>query len=308
MLSEGYACAMQRDGTLDTDGTVGIIGLGAMGEPVARRLLEGHGRVVVASRSPRPGLVAAGATWADTPRQLAERADAIVSFLPDLPELEDALDGPDGILAGLGDDRTLLLIVGSTSSATAVRALAERLERDTAGRVRVVDAPVSGGVDGAEAGRLSIMLGGDDADAARAAALLAPAGTPIHLGPLGAGQVAKACNQLVVAATITALGEASVLAERSGIDLDALWSLLGRGYAGSNLLESRREKLVSGDDSPSGMAKYMVKDLRFAADAAEATGTATALLPALQRIFDEVVERGLGERDIATTKRLTAQR
>jgi 3-hydroxyisobutyrate dehydrogenase-like beta-hydroxyacid dehydrogenase len=130
----------------------------------------------------------------------------------------------------------------------------------------------------------------------------------VLLGPLGAGEVAKACNQLVVAATILALGEATVLADRSGLDLDALWTLLGGGYAGSNLLESRKQKLVTGDDSPSGMAQYMVKDLRFAADIAEATETAAVLLPALRTAFDGIVDARMGDRDIAVARRFVASR
>lgn len=296
--------------TLDSDpraAAIGIIGLGSMGAPMVLRLLHGSSPVFITGRTARPALVEAGATWTETPRELAARAGTVLSMLPDLPELEQALEGPDGLLADLGDGE-LLLLVGSTSSATEVRALAARLTTETHGRVRVVDCPVSGGVDGAEAGSLSIMLGGSTEDAARAAALLAPCGRPVHLGPLGAGEVAKACNQLVVAATITALGEATVLADRSGLDLEALWSLLGGGYAGSNLLQSRQDKLVSGDDSPSGMARYMVKDLCFAADIAEATGTSPALLPALRGFFDEIVERGYGERDISVSRRVVAER
>src|SRR5690606_2518487 len=121
-------------------------------------------------------------------------------------------------------------------------------------------------------------------------------------------QVAKACNQLVVSATILALGEATVLADRSSIDLDRMWSLLAGGYAGSRLLEARHSKLVTGDDSASGMAKYMVKDLRFAADIAAGTGTDAVLLPALRAAFDEIVDRGLGDRDISVTRRLVAER
>ena len=284
---------------------VGIVGIGSMGAPVAMHLLAARGRLVIHARSPRPELIDAGATWAATPRELAEQVDALVVFLPDLPDLEGILDGPDGLLAGAGD---LLLMIGSTSSAPGVRALADRLGTQTHGRVRVVDCPVSGGEDGARAGKLSIMIGGDDEDATRAAAILAPCGTPVHLGPLGAGEVAKACNQLVVASTILALGEATVLADRSGLDLDALWTLLAGGYAGSNVLDSRKDKLVSGDDSPSGVAKYMVKDLRFANDIAEATSTSAVLLPALRAAFDEIVECGLGDRDIAVSRRFVAER
>ncbi|WP_029265739.1 MULTISPECIES: NAD(P)-dependent oxidoreductase [unclassified Microbacterium] len=285
--------------------TVGVVGLGAMGRPMADRLLAARGGLVIHARRPQPELLAAGASWAPTPRELASRVDVLLMVLPDLPPFEAMLDGPDGLLADAGD---LLILIGSTSSAPAVRALADRVGAQTGGRVRIVDCPVSGGEDGAVAGTLSIMLGGDPDDAAVAAEVLAPCGTPVLLGPLGAGEVAKACNQLVVSATIMALGEATVLAERSGLDLDALWSLLSGGYAGSRLLDSRREKLVTGDDSPSGIAQYMVKDLGFAADIAEATGTSPVLLPTLRAAFDELVAAGLGDRDIAVSRRFIASR
>ncbi|SEB45336.1 NAD(P)-dependent oxidoreductase [Arthrobacter woluwensis] len=290
-----------------THTTLGIIGLGAMGAPMARHLLDIHGSLTITARRPQPDLVEAGATWAETPRELAASVDALLVMLPDLPQLEEVLSGDDGLLAGIRDSG-LLLLIGSTSSATGVRALAERLSAETDGRVRVVDCPVSGGEDGAKAATLSIMLGGADDEASLATELLAPCGNPVHLGPLGAGQVAKACNQMVVSATILALGEATVLADRSGIDLDKMWGLLAGGYAGSRLLDSRREKLVTGDDSPSGVAKYMVKDLASAAEIADATGTRPVLLPTLRAAFDEIVESGLGDQDIAVSRRFVAER
>jgi 2-hydroxy-3-oxopropionate reductase len=278
-----------------------------MGRPMAHHLLAANEALQVTGRTRRDddSLIASGATWHDSPRELAAASDVILLMLPDLPEVEQVLAGPDGILAAGSE---LLLLIGSSSSPSGVRELAERLAAETDGRIRVVDCPVSGGEDGARAGTLSIMLGGEDADVARATAVLAACGAPVHLGPPGAGQVAKACNQMIVSATILALGEASVLAERSGIDLRVLWDLLGGGYAGSNLLDSRRERLVTGDDSPSGMAKYMVKDLSFAADVAKATGTNGVLLPTLQSAFDEIVDAGLGERDIAVARRFIAER
>lgn len=285
------------------DVRLGVWGLGVMGEPMTRHLLDARGAVTIHARRERPALVAAGAQWAATARELAAATDAVLVMLPDLPQLEENLGGPDGLLAGVGN-RPFLLMIGSTSSPVGVRALADRLPDG----IHVVDCPVSGGEDGAKAGRLSVMLGGSPADTELAAALLAPCGTPVRLGPLGAGEVAKACNQMVVAATILALGEATELAARSDVDPAALWELLGGGYAGSNLLQSRRDKLVSGDDSPSGIAEYMVKDLGFAADVATATDTRPALLPALRAAFDEIVERGLGGRDIAVTRRFTAER
>jgi 2-hydroxy-3-oxopropionate reductase len=152
------------------------------------------------------------------------------------------------------------------------------------------------------------MLGGTDEDAARAQVALAPCGRPVHLGPLGAGQVAKAANQLVVSATMLAIAEATVLAERSGIDVDALWTLLAGGYAGSNLLRSNHRRLVDEDYAPGGIARYMVKDLGFANDVAEATDTHPALLPALRAAYDELVERGLGEQDLSVARRFVAER
>lgn len=297
--------SFEEEGDIPDGDLVGVLGLGAMGEPIARRLLAARGRLVIHARRHHAGLVAAGATWAATPADLAGQVDAVLVMLPDLPELEALLDGPDGLLVG---DRRLLLMVGSTSSPTGVRALAARLHEQTAGRVRIVDCPVSGGTDGAAAGTLSIMLGGESADTAHAAQLLSPCGRPVTLGPLGAGEVAKACNQLVVAATILALAEATVLAERSGIDAQALWDLLEGGYAGSNLLGSRKARLVTGDDSPSGVARYMRKDLAFATDVAKETGTHAVVLPAVRAAFEELIEAGLGDRDIAVAKRFVAER
>jgi 2-hydroxy-3-oxopropionate reductase len=230
----------------------------------------------------------------------------IVLMLPDLPEVEAVLDGPDGILAA--SPRDLVLVVSSTSSPDGVRALNQRLAAETDGAVRVVDAPVSGGTDGAAAGTLSIMLGGAEPDVARVLPLLRACGTPVHLGPLGAGQVAKACNQMIVASTILALGEAAVLADRSGLNLTVLFDLLAGGYAGSRILSTRGERLVTEDYSPSGPARYMVKDLDFATAVAAATDSHPVLLPAVKAAFDELVARGLGDLDIAVTRRFISQR
>lgn len=284
---------------------IGVIGLGSMGEPMARRLLAHHGRVHVHSRSRKQALLDAGATWANTPRDLAAQVDAVLVMLPDLPQLLPMFDGPDGLLAAEGP---LLILLGSTSSPVAVRELAEQLDQRTDGRVRVVDVPVSGGEAGARAGTLAIMAGGEPALVARAAVLLAPCGTVHHLGPLGAGEVAKACNQLIVAATMFGLAEASVLAERSGLDLDALYTMLDGGYAGSNLLRDKRERLLSGNEEPGGIAAYMLKDLAFAAAVAEGTGTHPALLPVLRDAVAELVAAGLGDKDLVVAKRFIAQR
>ncbi len=288
---------------------VGVIGLGMMGRPMAANLLEhGDGTVHITGRGQDryADLVDAGAVWHDTARSLAHEVQVLLLMLPDLPQVEEVLAGPDGILAAQPAD--LLLIISSSSSPVGVRELADRLSQTTAGAVRVVDAPVSGGVDGAEAGTLSIMVGGEDRDVAQAQAVLAACGNPVHLGPLGSGQVAKACNQMIVASTILALGEAAVLADRSGIDLAEMFRLLGGGYAGSRILETRGDRIVTEDYSPSGVAKYMVKDLGFASAVAEATDTHVVLLPAIKAAFEELTAQGHGDNDIAVTRRYVSQR
>jgi 2-hydroxy-3-oxopropionate reductase len=288
---------------------VGVIGLGMMGRPMAVNLLDrGDAAVHITGRQRDryAELIDAGAVWHDTPRSLAGAAKILLLMLPDLPQVEEVLNGPDGILAAQPED--LLLIISSSSSPVGVAELGRRLADTTAGAVRVVDAPVSGGVDGAEAGTLSIMVGGAERDVADAAAVLTACGNPVHLGPLGSGQVAKACNQMIVASTILALGEAAVLAQRSGLDLGELFRLLGGGYAGSRILETRGDRIVREDYSPSGVAKYMVKDLGFASSVAEATDTHPVLLPAVKAAFEELTALGHGDDDIAVTRRYIAQR
>ena len=286
----------------------GVIGLGVMGHPMAANILRNGTAVHITGRSPQKygDLIEAGAVWHDTPKSLADAVAVIVLMLPDLPQVEEMLSGPHGILAG--DFEDLLLIIASTSSPIEVRDLGRRLTRETQGRVRVIDAPVSGGSEGAQAGTLSIMVGGTERDVNDAWPVLAACGNPVHLGPLGSGQVAKACNQMIVAATVLALGEAEVLADRSGLDLDKLFRLLAGGYADSRILQTRGDRIVREDYTPSGAARYLVKDLRFAATVAQATGTNAILLPVLQAAFTELTERGYGDHDIAVTRRYVAQR
>ena len=287
---------------------VGVIGLGAMGRPMARHLAGAHTVSITGRGGPKrfADLVDAGAHWCDSPRDVAGAVDVVVLMLPDLPQVEEVLAGDDGLLAAEPED--LVLIVSSTSSPTGVRRLGDRLVRQTDGRVRLVDAPVSGGTDGAQAGTLSIMVGGPDAEARRAMAVLEACGRPVHVGPLGSGEVAKACNQLIVSAAVLALGEAAVLADRSGLELGTLVELFEGGYADSRILRTRGPRMVADDFRPSGMARYLLKDLDIAADVATATRTDTALLPALRAAFADLVARGLGDQDMAVTKRYVEER
>lgn len=276
---------------------VGFVGLGVMGAPMARNIARAGFELHVTGRRPAAAgsLVADGATWHDTARELARHADVVVVMVPDLPDVEAVLGGDDGLLAGV--DAPTVVVVCSTVSPEGVRALGRRVAEATGGLARLVDAPVSGGEEGAVAGTLSVMMGGRDEDVAVAAPVLAATGTPMHLGPAGAGEVAKACNQMIVAATDLALGEAAVVAERAGLDVRALFDLLGGGYAGSRLMEVKKARLAEHDHNPSGPARFMVKDLGFAAAEAVATGTATPQLDVVREVFTALTAAGLGDLD-----------
>lgn len=285
--------------------TVAIVGLGNMGMPMAGHLLnaahESGGTLLVyaRNRAKASALLDSGAEWVDGPANLS-RASVVLSVLPDTPQLDAMLWGGEGLIRTV--TAPTVLLIASTSAPSLVRELAARAAEESSGLVSVVDCPVSGGVEGAQNAELAIMVGGNAASVSRAMPVLERLGTPVHLGPLGSGQVAKACNQAIVAATVFALGEAAVLAERSGLDVRALFALLGRGYASSRILETRGDRIVERDYRVAGPARYMVKDLGFALDEARRTGTALPQTEALLTAFSALVERGYGDEDIAVAR------
>lgn len=274
-----------------------------MGLPMVIHLLAARpAQVVVTGRSREraAGALDSGARWLGTPREVADACAIVVLMVPDLPQVESLLFDTDGIADAAGE---VIIIVCSTVSPVGIRTTDARLRERTNGRMRLIDAPVSGGTEGAQAATLSIMVGGEPAAVATVMPILRVFGTPVHLGPLGSGEIAKACNQLIVAATMAAISEASVIAERSGLDLDALLGLLELGYAGSRVLESKKQRLVDRDYTPSGPARYMVKDLSFAGAAAVGTATSTPLLDVLRTSFGALVDAGLGDFDLAVLRR-----
>lgn len=282
---------------------VGILGPGIMGGPMAANIARAGYPVSVWARRPEAAavLVEGGVAVAATPAALAAASDVLIVMLPDLPYLEPLLAGPDGLWAGSTAD--LVLVISSTVSPAGVRAFAEQAATATDGRVRVIDAPVSGGELKAIDGTLSLMVGGADADVARAWPVLTACGTPTHLGPIGAGQVAKACNQLIVGAEVAALSEASLLARDAGIDLPTLFDVLSRGLAASAVLDQKRDKLARFDYTVSGPAKFMAKDLRFALEAAGASGTPMPTTTFLRGLYEGLNAAGLGDLDIAAMQR-----
>ncbi|MGI5951297.1 MAG: NAD(P)-dependent oxidoreductase [Brooklawnia sp.] len=277
---------------------VGLIGPGKMGSPMGHKLIEaGHELIVWARRAETAdALVAAGAGLATSARDLAG-ADVIVDMLQDLTQLQPLLDGPDGLLAGINSPT--VLVVSSTVAPGDVRVLAAELDRATDGLLQVVDAPVSGGQAGAEAGTLSIMVGGDKEPADQAIDVLQACGTPVHCGPLGAGQVVKACNQMIVGITMAALSEAALIAEGAGVDIGLMFSMLAKGWGGSAVLNAKREKVENRDYSNTGAAKFMVKDLKIALSEAAGASRTLPLSSAALTIYEGLVSAGLGDDDLA---------
>ncbi len=291
----------------------GFIGLGSMGVPMAGHLADlcdsGGGSLTVWNRTPgRDGALAGrGTVSAVSPRELVAGSEVVVVMLPDLEQLMELTDGPARLLDDVIVPTTL--VICSSVSPQDVRSYAERVAATSGGLIGVVDAPVSGGVEGACAGTLAIMAGGSDADIALAWPALDAMGTTVrHLGPVGAGSLAKACNQMVVAATLIALSEASVLAESAGLSVPALLDILAGGFGASRVLEVKGANLTSNTYAPTGAARYMVKDLAFVRAESELTGAALVQAELSAQLFGSVLESGLGDQDVSVVHALVRAR
>jgi 2-hydroxy-3-oxopropionate reductase len=282
-----------------------VIGLGVMGAPMARNLLAEGLEVTVHSRSPGPvaALGTAGAAVAQTPRAVARACDVVVITVPDTPDLAVVMGGPDGVLAGAHEG--LVVVDCGSHDPTAMPGHAAALREVGAD---FLDAPLSGGEAGAIAGTLSIMVGGRAETLERARpALQAVGSTIVHMGDVGAGQVAKAANQLVVAAALQALAEAVVLARSSGIDPARLIEALGGGLAASRVLDLAGPRMLAGDYAPGGRARFHLKDLRNARAAADARGVILPTLDLVTDAFERLVEAGRGDLDHAAVLTLLDQ-
>jgi len=274
---------------------VGFIGLGIMGKPMARNLLNAGYRVIALNRSRGPvdELVAQGANTAATPHDVAAQSDVVITMLPDSPDVEAVALGADGIVHGIRSGA--LWIDMSTIAPATTERVAEQL---AAKGVASLDAPVSGGEKGAIDAALSIMVGGSDADFARAKPIFETLGKNIvHVGELGAGQVTKACNQIVVGVTIEAVAEALALAEASGVDPSKVRAALLGGFAQSKILEVHGQRMIDRTFTPGFKSKLHRKDMNIAANAGDERGLDLGAAKLVRERFDELMARGDGERD-----------
>lgn len=274
---------------------VGFIGLGVMGRPMALNLLRAGRELTVHSRSPGPveAVAAEGAATAASPREVAQRSDVVITMLPDSDAVRAVVLGDDGVLAG-ADDGALLVDMSTihpTVSVEVARAAGER-------GVAALDAPVSGGDVGARDGTLSIMVGGQAADLDRARPLLEVLGTTIvHVGGHGAGQVVKACNQVVVAVTIAAVSEALVLGSRGGVEPERILDVLGGGLAANKVMEVRRRNFLEHDFAPGFRIDLHHKDLDIALQSGDAFGVPLPTTALVQQMLRSLRAHGHGGDD-----------
>lgn len=276
--------------------TVGFIGLGLMGKPMARNLAKAGAKLAVNNRSQGviEELAREGMTPAASPRAAAEAADVVICMLSDTPALEKVLMGEDGVFAAANLQGKLVIDMG-TSKLLVTRMLAAKAQELGAD---YLDAPVSGGTLGAEAGNLTIMAGGTDNAFTRALPVLQVLGAKItHVGPTGAGQVAKAANQVIVGLNIGAVAEALSLAQAAGVDPGKVREALGGGFADSRILEVHGLRMVEGRFTPGARCPIQRKDMDQAMELAEHLGIELPATALSRDLYDRVIAAGDGDLD-----------
>ena len=281
---------------------IGFIGLGIMGQPMALNLRKAGYELWVHARRPEcmDPVVAAGATACASSREVAEYADIIFTMVSDTPDVEAVILGENGVIETARPGSVVVDM--STISPTTTRAIADMLE--TQG-IEMLDAPVSGGEKGAIEATLSIMVGGKDEVFARVKPMFEAMGKNIvHIGDNGAGQVTKACNQVVIAQAIAAIGEAYLLAEANGVDPRKVREALMGGFAGSRALESHGLRMLDGNYQPGFKARLHKKDMRIVMETAEELGIALPGAALVTQLINTAVGQGMGEDDSISIFRL----
>lgn len=272
--------------------TIGFVGLGIIGSGMVENLLAAGIEVSVWNRTSAKAdsLVAAGARWCDGPSDVANGCDVVAVCVSDTNDVEEVVFGPGGVADGMEPGG--LLIDHSTISPEATKSLADRINAQGS---YWLDAPVSGGSEGAKNGTLSIMVGGDAAQLDRAMPYLEAVGTAItHVGPNGAGQLVKAVNQVLVVVNQLAVSEALLLADAGDLDLEATLRAIEGGAAGSWMLSNRGPQMIVRDWRPGFTIDLQQKDLRIVLEAADALGVPVPGTSLVFQLYRSLQTRGLG--------------
>ncbi|MBW4525557.1 MAG: 2-hydroxy-3-oxopropionate reductase [Phormidium tanganyikae FI6-MK23] len=276
---------------------IGFIGLGIMGKPMVQNLLKARYGVTVFNRSTTAinNLATQGATPATSPKQVAEQSDIVITCLPDSPDVESVVLGQNGILAGSRSG--MLLIDMSTIAPATSKKIYSELQ--THG-IQSLDAPVSGGDIGAQQGTLSIMVGGEKSAFDRALPVLQAMGKNIvHIGEAGAGQVTKACNQIVVAMTVQAVAEALTLAKKSGVDPAKVRDALLGGFAQSRVLEVHGQRILDNSFQPGFKLDLHRKDMNIVLQTGREVGVPLLGSAQVTALMDSLIAQGKGQLDNA---------
>ncbi|HTK28009.1 MAG TPA: NAD(P)-dependent oxidoreductase [Vicinamibacterales bacterium] len=278
---------------------IGFIGLGVMGKPMARNLIKAGHQVVAHNRSRQAvdELARDGAAAADSPADVARQATIVITMVPDTPDVEAVLTGPQGVLSALQPSAVVIDMSSISPSATI------RLAGLVAARGgSMLDAPVSGGEIGAVNASLSIMVGGDEATFTRVKPVLEAMGNPeriTYIGPSGSGQICKICNQMAIGGALAGVSEAMALARKAGVDAARVRQALLGGFAASRVLEVHGERMLTNNYKPGFRTALYQKDLRLAGEAAAANGVAIPATAIVTQLVNALVASGGKDLDYA---------
>ncbi len=274
---------------------IGFIGLGIMGKPMSKHLLNAGYEVVVHNRSREAvaELVSAGAKEAHSPKEVAQNSEVIITMLPDSPDVETVALGPDGLIEGVKEG-TIHIDMSTIAPSVAVHVGEELAKKG----VQCLDAPVSGGDVGAQKATLSIMVGGNETAFETVKPIFEVMGKNIVLcGPLGAGQTVKACNQVLVAVTIAGVSEALTLGAKAGVDPLKIVQVLSGGLARCGVLENRGERMVNGDFDPGFRIRLHYKDLNIVMKTGNDYQVPLPTTSIVHELFNTALAKGRSELD-----------
>ncbi len=280
---------------------IAFIGMGTMGAPMALNLLKAGYDVTVhnRTRAKEVPVTKQGAKRAATPREAALKADIIITCVSDTPDVEAIILGEDGVIHGAR--RNSIVVDMSTVSPTATCAIAEALGRKG---IKMLDAPVSGGSEGAQKGTLAIMAGGDETAFEKAEPVLQAMGTTImHIGPIGSGQMTKAINQIVIAGVYQSVAEGMALGLKAGLDMEKVIKVVGGGAAGSWVMDNRADFMVKNHYPLGFKVQLHRKDLTIALNAAREMGVPLPVAAYVEQIENGLIVRGHGDEDVSAVAR-----
>lgn len=269
---------------------VGFIGLGVMGQSMAGHILDAGYDLVVYNRtkSKAKDLVDRGAEWLNTPKEVAELADIVITIVGYPKDIEEVYLGENGLFAGAREGSIFIDMTTSTPSLAI-----ELAEKGKELNVGVIDAPVTGGDIGAKEGRLAVLVGGEDADLEKVRPVIDTFAAKIaHFGGHGAGQHAKVVNQIMVAGTMLGLAEMMAYAKQADLDLDEVVSTIGSGAASNRSLENYGPRVIKDDYSPGFFVKHFIKDLKIALDEAEKASLNLPMTELAHKLYSKLAEQG----------------